>query len=91
MSGRFEDRSIGTPASKKGKKEKNFKLKKNQKKRHCTSDPISVDSDVKNRERYMLFKKMDFFLKPYYKEYYNEKEHMEFSDEERKPKETEKS
>ncbi len=31
----------------------------------------------------MLFKKLDILLKPYYREYYNEKEHMEFSDEER--------
>lgn len=39
----------------------------------------------------MLFKKMEIFLKPYYKEYYNEKEHMEFSEEEEKPKHTEET
>lgn len=28
----------------------------------------------------MHFKKMEYFLKPYYKDYYTFKEHMEFSE-----------
>lgn len=49
-------------------------FKKNQKKRHFTSDPSSVDTNTpKDMQQYQLYKKMEYFLKPYYKEYYTEK------------------
>lgn len=33
----------------------------------------------------MHFKKMEYYLKPYYKDYYTFKEHMEFSEDEELP------
>ena len=35
-----------------------------------------------NKEQFQLFKKMEYFLKPYYKDYYSFKEHMDFSESE---------